>query len=85
VLVGVRSELRGGLRAGFRWRPCRRATPSSAPLPLEEARRDRCSAWCSSLVGSILLDPLGVRSLEAGDAGAADRRAAAVVLVFGVT
>jgi len=32
VLVGVRSELRSGLRAGFRRRPCRRATPSKAPL-----------------------------------------------------
>jgi hypothetical protein len=31
-LVGVRSELRGVIRAGFRRRPCRRATPSRAPL-----------------------------------------------------
>ncbi len=31
-LVGVRSELRGVVRAGFRRRPCRRATPSKAPL-----------------------------------------------------
>src|ERR1035438_9869528 len=31
-LVGVRSELRGVIRAGFRRRPCRRATPSKAPL-----------------------------------------------------
>ena len=55
-----------GVRAGGR-------PPQKRPSSPEEARRDRCSGWCSSLVGSILLDPLGAGAAHPGGAGAADR------------
>ena len=65
-----------GVRAGGR-------PPQKRPSSPGWARRDRCSGSCSSLAGSILLDPLRVRSFESGDARAADAGTAAVMLVIG--
>ena len=71
-MVGVRSELRGVVRAGFRRRPCRRTTPSKAPLFLEGGGRCWCSRGWSCLAGSILLDPL--RASAAHPRGTSSRR-----------
>ena len=65
-----------GVRAGGR-------PPQKRPSSPGERGRGRCSGGCSFLVGSILLDPLGAGAAQPGGAGAADRRAAAVMLVIG--
>ena len=81
--MGVRSELRGVICAGFRRRPCRRATPSKRPSSPGERGRVRCLGGRAFLAGSILLDSLCLRATHPGDAGAPDARPAAVVLVIG--
>ena len=83
--MSVRSELRGGLHAGFRRRSlCRRGDPlKSAPLPQGEPGAFGVSGAWSCLAGLILLDPLGAGALEPGGASTPDAGPAAVVLVVG--
>jgi hypothetical protein len=65
-----------GVHAGGRPPQGRSSSPGGA-------WRAGCSGWCSSLVGSILLDPLSAGAAQPGEAGAAGLRTAAVVLVVG--
>jgi hypothetical protein len=56
-LVGGRSELRGVVRAGFRRRPCRRATASRRPPPTPEAGgRGRRAAGAGRQVIGVVSD-----------------------------